>query len=54
MGTELPKSKEIEKLNKENWMGDLINKHAHVAQPAEHRHGKSGVIGSIPIVGLIN
>lgn len=38
----------------QDWVQEVVNAHAHVAQSVEHRHGKSGVIGSIPIVGSIN
>lgn len=38
----------------QEWVNKTVNTHAHVAQSAEHRHGKSGVIGSIPIVGSIH
>ena len=37
-----------------SWVDKLIERHAHVAQSVEHRHGKSGVTGSIPVVGSVN
>ena len=35
----------------QDWIDEIIESHAHVAQSVEHRHGKSGVTGSIPVVG---
>ena len=38
----------------QDWGNILVKTHAHVAQSEEHRHGKSGVTGSIPVVGSIS